>query len=77
MNVCGACSRDFSSVKMFDFHRVGRHEHLFSESHPEGRRCLSVDEMTSRGWVSNSGGRWSDPALSASVRSHFASASVT
>jgi hypothetical protein len=71
MNQCGSCSHDFASVSLFDAHRTGKHEHLFSESHPDGRRCLSVDEMTSKGWTLNSRGRWSDQARNEVVRAAF------
>lgn len=80
MNLCGACGEDFSSVKMFDAHRVGRHAYTYSQGvamdpiREDGRRCLSADEMTAKGWLSDARGRWSDPASVEAVRAAFAAA---
>ena len=41
--------------------RVGSHAYRFSEERPDGRRCLSVQEMLERGLRRNSRGRWSLP----------------
>ncbi len=41
------CGADFTSLELFDRHRVGRHE-------PDDRRCLSVDEMSENGWQRDS-----------------------
>jgi hypothetical protein len=63
MNVCGSCGRDFSSIRAFDSHRVGRHAYLFesdesSSSRHDGRRCLNQSELHAAGFVQNSRGRW-------------------
>jgi hypothetical protein len=64
MNVCGACGRDFSSIRAFDSHRVGRHAYLHAEGlkmHPsrdDGRRCLTEDELHAAGFAQNGRGRW-------------------
>lgn len=62
MNLCGACGQDFTSVSLFDKHRVGKHEHPFSQDHPDGRRCLDLAEMAGLGWERNPRGRWFDPS---------------
>ncbi len=49
LNGCGVCSRDFTSVPAFDAHRVGTHDHDVSLDQPDGRRCLSDDEMEAHG----------------------------
>ncbi len=67
MNECGACRQDFSSVELFDRHRVGVHAYTFWEglrmdiAVEDGRRCLDEDEMQEKGWRRNSLGRWFDP----------------
>ena len=74
MNRCRSCSHDFSSVRWFDAHRVGRHEYLFDSEHLDGRRCLDASKMEAKGWAQNERGGWSDPAESARVRKAFAEA---
>jgi hypothetical protein len=64
LNECAGCGYDFTSVKLFDRHRVGRHE-------PDERRCLTVDEMEQKGWQFDSRSRWSDPARTADVRARL------
>jgi hypothetical protein len=76
MNQCGVCGEDFSSVRLFDVHRVGRHEYLFGAEHLDGRRCLEVEEMRELGWELNVRGRWCDPVRSRDAASRF-SVSVT
>lgn len=61
MTLCTLCGQDFGGVRAFDAHRVGSHDHCFDLSHPDGRRCLSVEEMAGRGLQRNSAGRWSLP----------------
>lgn len=46
---CGGCGEHFNSVSTFDAHRVGSYA---------ARRCLTVAEMTTRGWLRNTGGFW-------------------
>lgn len=78
MNGCSGCGQDFSSVALFDMHRVGKHEYSYSEGcsmvplREDGRRCLSTDEMTSKGWTLNSRNRWVDPALVEASRERLA-----
>ena len=67
-NLCRGCGCDFSSVKLFDDHRVGKHEYLYDawdDSKADGRRCLGVEEMQARGWEPNERGLWTDPARNA------------
>jgi len=44
LNQCGACGEDFTSLRAFDTHCVGKHE-LDYPKHPDGRRCLTPDEL--------------------------------
>lgn len=61
MNECGSCKRDFGSVTAFDMHRVGKHEYLADAEHPDGRRCLTPEEMVERGMREDKNGRWRSP----------------
>jgi hypothetical protein len=74
VNLCRACGHDFSSVTLFDAHRVGKHEYLFDSERLDGRRCLDASEMESKGWAQNGRGRWNDPVRSEQVRRAFAEA---
>lgn len=74
MNLCRACGHDFSSVRLFDAHRVGKHAYLFDAEHLDGRRCLDASEMEAKGWAQNERGRWSDPVASQLMREAFAEA---
>ena len=74
MNLCRSCDQDFSSVRLFDAHRVGKHEYLASDLRPDGRRCFSVAEMLERGWERYTRGRWQDPARVEDVRSRLSEA---
>lgn len=64
MNVCGACGLDFSSLKAFDGHRVGRHGYSLAEglalSPPrlDGRHCLVTHELLDAGFAQDVRGRW-------------------
>lgn len=65
MNVCGACGLDFSSVRAFDQHRVGRHAYLVGEGFrrspalEDGRRCLVPHELLEDGmFAQDARGRW-------------------
>ena len=64
MNVCGPCGLDFSSVRAFDAHRVGKHAFTYIEGlrmnppREDGRRCLRVDELHAAGFAQNTRGRW-------------------
>ena len=76
MNYCTACHKDFGSVGAFDDHRVGKHAYTITEGlkmdppREDGRRCLSVLEMTEMEWHHDKFGRWRTPWSSqdASVR---------
>jgi hypothetical protein len=59
MNVCGDCSLDFGSLRAFGKHRVGKHAYDYSDDRPDGRRCLTTDELGRAGFAQNSRGRWS------------------
>ena len=78
LNQCGACGHDFTSLRLFDAHRVGRHEYTYAEGvvmepmREDGRRCLSEPEMLAKGWQYDGKGRWNDPAASARARASFA-----
>lgn len=61
MNRCRSCNEDFASLSAFDDHRVGKHAHLYSEASPDGRRCLTPDELRSLGMRKDSHGRWRLP----------------
>lgn len=73
-NWCRACEQDFSSVRTFDQHRVGKHEYTYSEGikfEPmveDGRRCLTEDEMLLLGLRPDKRGRWCDPTQNPAAR---------
>ena len=46
---CADCKEYFNSVAAFDKHRTGKWE---------ARRCMSVDEMESKGMAKNNDGYW-------------------
>ena len=49
-NQCQGCKQYFNSTFAFDKHRTGE----FGIN----RRCLSIDEMTSKGMAQNTSGFW-------------------
>jgi hypothetical protein len=67
LNGCGGCRQDFTSLRLFDAHRIGAFESGNYQGHIEdwslelGRRCLDVEEMAERGWEQDEKGRWFDP----------------
>ncbi len=63
LNQCGACGEDFTSVTLFDKHRVGPHDN--------GRRCLSVRELERKGFERNDRGQWFDPVQRDRARQAF------
>ena len=74
-NECTACGEDFSSISLFDRHRVGKHEYTFDytdEATWDGRRCLGSEEMREKGWTFDKRGRWTDPVAAMKVRETFA-----
>lgn len=50
---CATCGQRFNSVSTFDRHRVGSFE-----GRGVYRRCLSTEELMSRGWQMNTRGFW-------------------
>lgn len=70
-NGCGACHEDFTSLELFDRHRVGDHGLDWPE-HEDGRRCLDAEEMTEHGWERDDEGRWLDPVRAVRARRAFA-----
>lgn len=64
MNVCGGCGKDFTSVRAFDTHRVGKHAYTLTEGLrrvppvEDGRRCLDADELIRGGFAQDASGRW-------------------
>jgi hypothetical protein len=59
MTRCSACGAEFGGTTAFDLHRVGSHQYEWSSDRPDGRRCLSADEMLERGLHINKRGTWS------------------
>jgi hypothetical protein len=62
VNICPSCGKDFGGVVAFDAHRVGKHQYDYSAEHPDGRRCLTEDEMLRKGFGTNTRGAWSTSA---------------
>lgn len=66
LNFCRPCGQDFNGLTLFDAHRVGKHDFTYKEGlrmnppRENGRRCLTVEEMTAKGWTLNQRGRWVD-----------------
>ena len=83
MNLCRSCDQDFSSVRLFDAHRVGAYapgdySGDLEDWTPElGRRCLSIEEMQERGWEPNDCGAWQDPIRVEQARRAFRDTSET
>jgi hypothetical protein len=57
-NFCPACGQDFGSVTGFDRHRVGRYDYPADDDHPDGRRCLTGEELLRLGMRPDRLGRW-------------------
>jgi hypothetical protein len=76
-NFCSACGQDFTSVSLFDRHRVGVHAYTYSEGLAldppveDGRRCLDAEEMQAKGWELDARSRWVDPAKVEQARKAF------
>ena len=60
LNQRGACGEDFTSLTLFDRHRVGKHELDYPE-HEDGWRCLTLEQMQERGRQRDRKGRRQDP----------------
>lgn len=64
MNGCGGCGKDFTSLRAFDSHRVGRHGYTASQGlamvppREDGRRCLAEHELVDGGFAQDGRGRW-------------------
>jgi hypothetical protein len=69
-NGCGACRQDFTSLRLFEAHRVGDHALDWPE-HDNGRRCLDIEEMQAKGWTQDEKGRWYDPAHRERANDYF------
>lgn len=54
---CSGCGEIFNSTSVFDRHRIG--------TAGVNRRCLTVEEMTARGFSRNARGFWRERAQSA------------
>jgi hypothetical protein len=65
LNFCVKCENDFTSLTLFDRHRVGSHQ-------GDDRRCLSEREMLKQGWERDANGRWIDPEARDRARESFA-----
>lgn len=74
LNGCGACCADFTSTRLFDAHRVGKHAYEFSPDRPDGRRCLATSEMVENGWKQDEKDRWFDPVAVEAARRAFSAA---
>ena len=61
LNLCTVCGNDFGGERTFEMHKVGKHDYLYDKEHPDGRRCLTDEEMLGRGMYLNKLGRWSQP----------------
>ena len=62
LNLCTVCGNDFGGERAFSMHKVGTHDYLYDQEHPDGRRCLSESEMLERDMYLNRQGRWSQPS---------------
>jgi hypothetical protein len=60
LNRCTACRQDFTSLRLFEAHRIGDHA-LDFPGHDHGRRCLDIEEMQAKGWEQDDKSRWLDP----------------
>lgn len=53
------CHLDFASDAAFREHRVGKFD--APKGDPEGRRCMTMEELTAAGLEPNEAGRWRRP----------------
>ena len=77
MNLCRSCRRAFASVGAFNAHRRGRHAYLAEAARPDGRRCLTLDELADAGLELDTRGRWRLAADATRAQSRFAPDSAT
>jgi hypothetical protein len=74
---CSGCRQDFTSLALFDRHRVGTYEYTLEQGlkldppQEDGRRCLDTDEMKEKGWEQDDRGRWIDPVRVQASREAF------
>lgn len=61
---CAACGLSFKSTAAFDAHRAG--------PFPDGRRCLTADELQRRGYAPDSHGFWRQPLIISALRRKLA-----
>ena len=55
VSLCRSCGKVFTTTSTFDKHRTGKYDIAAPEF---GRRCLTTEEMDSKGWGVNQRGRW-------------------
>jgi hypothetical protein len=67
VNLCTVCGKDFGGVVAFDAHRVGNYAYDYSPQHPDGRRCLTENEMLEKKFKLNSRGAWSTSTLAGAI----------
>lgn len=60
---CCGCGEYFNGERGFDRHRIG--------AHGVNRRCLSVAEMTARGWHRNAARFWAMTRLDSASRARI------
>ena len=68
---CGVCHLFFAGTTAFDLHRVGKQAYDLSPERPDGRRCLSADEMPEAGMALDDQGRWYIVRDAEHARRHF------
>lgn len=61
---CAACGEYFARSGLFTKHRVGNWQERGAN-----RRCLTVAQMSKRGWKMDAEGFWRGPPMSAKVAS--------
>jgi hypothetical protein len=64
-SLCRGCGQYFNGVSVFEHHRVGT---FGTFRNPGNRRCLTVGEMTAKGWRLTAAGFWTSgkcPAIRA------------
>lgn len=52
---CPECHQTFTGTTSGDMHRTGRHD---TSTGPNRRRCLSIEEMETKGMTTNARGHW-------------------
>ena len=62
---CPTCGEYFNGVQPFDKHRIGEYA---KAGQPNTRRCLTVAELETCGWVRNAAGFWCERATKPHTR---------